>query len=90
MKWLLNDLLVSKLANSKRFQYIVLNIDTFFTKSKTTIVEKGKVSLNIVKDKSQNIHKTDFKKMIEEFQRDLKKEIENTEMKKGIKTEKLK
>jgi hypothetical protein len=29
MKWLLNDLLVSKLANSKRFQYIVLNIDTF-------------------------------------------------------------
>ena len=85
MKWLLNDLLVSKLANSKRFQYIVLNIDNILNKSKTTIVEKGKESLNIVKDKSQTIQKTDFKKMVEEFQRDLKKEIEETEKKKAIK-----
>lgn len=85
MKWLLNDLLVSKLANSKRFQYIVFNIDNILNKSKTTIVEKGKESLNIVKDKSQTIQKTDFKKMVEEFQRDLKKEIEETEKKKAIK-----
>lgn len=83
ISWLMNDIIVRTLANSKRFQGLALRIDAFLSKNKQVVEEQYvKNGEKVMKENVAKLKESRMGMYAQAFVREMKVEVEN-ELKKA-------
>lgn len=81
ISWIVNDLIVHRLANNRHFQKFALKIDATIEKNRTVIEKKIKdTDLNDVKQSVSNLGPIKF---VRTFYAEVQKELKNSQQQQG-------